>query len=123
MSVAFSFSDDVGQKIDDKRFDRAFFRNTRGLFNHSVNPFAKPNVLNEPVQYRNMYPQEGAAPPPNDMEVRCCNQPTTVVIGGRKSEEPPVENASLFWTDLKTPHCCRVAKTTNILGLDTSENS
>lgn len=123
MSMAFSFSDDVGQKIDDKRFDRAFFRNTRGMFNHAVNPFARTNIVHEPVSYKNMYPPEGAAPGDSDMETRCCNNPTSVIVGGKKSEDAPLENASLFWTDLKTPHCCRVAKTTTIVGLDQSENS
>jgi len=122
MSVAFSFSDDVGSHIDDKRFNRQFFRNTRGFFNHSTNPFARPNIVHEPVSYRNMFPQEGAAPGSSDMQTQCCNNPTNVVIGGKKSEDAPVENASLFWTDLQTPHCCRVPKTTTVIGLNETEN-
>lgn len=120
--MAFSYSDDVGKTIDGKRFERQFQVNKRGIFNHSTNPFARSNVINEPIAYRNMYPSEAAAPAPQDMETSCCNTPTTVVIGGRKSEDAPIENTSLFWTDVRTPHCCRVPKTTQKIGLDKTEN-
>ena len=122
MSMAFSYSDDVGQTIDEKRFQRQFQVNKRGFFNHSTNPFARNHVINEPASYRNMFPTEGSAPPPQDMEARCCNNPTNVIVGGKKSEDAPLENASLFWSDVRTPHCCRVPKTTQKIGLDTTEN-
>lgn len=122
MSMAFSFSDDVGQLIDDKRFDRQFQTSKRGLFNHAVNPFARTNLINEAVTYRQMFPSQDAAPAPNDFETKCCNNPTSVIIGGKKSEDAPLENASLFWNDIRTPHCCRPPKTTQKIGLDDTEN-
>lgn len=119
----FSFDDDVGSQIDDARFQQQFFQNKRGFFNHGVDPFARPNIIKEPHSYRHVFPREAEAPAANQWETQCCNNPSSVIVTGRKSEDVPMENTSLFWTDLRTPHCCRQKKTTTIVGLDQSENS
>lgn len=121
--MTFSFSDDVGKQIDDAKFQQQFFQNKRGYFNHGVDPFARPNLVNEPHSYRHVFPQEAGAPPANQYETQCCNNPTNVIVTGRKSEDAPLENSSLFWTDLQTPHCCRIPKTTRIIGLNETENN
>jgi hypothetical protein len=120
----FSFNDDIGKQIDDKRFDQQFFVNKRGLFNHQVNPHARTNrVYDGNNNLRLVFPQDANPPVSNDYVTRCCNTPTETVISGKRNEDTPIEGTSVFWSDLRTTARRIPPKTTTTIGLDQSENS
>lgn len=116
-----SYSDNVGEQIDDTRFKQQFFVNKRGLFNHSVNPFARPNVVNEPFNHRNVYPVSYNPNQQDQFETNCCNAPANTVVSGKRNEDLSLDQSTFFWTELRTKRC-RIPKTTKIIGLDESEN-
>lgn len=123
-SQVFSFNDDIGQQIDDKRFSHHFFVNKRGFFNQRVNPYARNNLVYDGKNnLRLVFPEDGNPPEPTDYVTRCCNTPTETVIGGKRNEEVPNESTSLFWSDMRSTAKRIPPKTTSRIGLDQTENS
>ena len=121
-SVTFTYNEDVGKQIDETRFNQQFFVNTRGFNNHSVDPFSRPNMVQEPVSYRNVHPSESNHVNEVHLETQCCNTPAKTVMVGRKSEDVPLENSTLFWTELRATPLHRVCRTTGRIGFDQTEN-
>jgi hypothetical protein len=121
----FSFNDDIGQQIDDKRFDQQFFVNTRGLKNnHTVNPYARTNRLYDGKNnFSLVFPPESQPDGRGGYESACCNKPGGTYISGKRNEEVQNEGTSLFWTDLENATKRQPKKTTAIIGFDASENS
>jgi hypothetical protein len=118
-----SYSNDVGVQIDQIRFAQQFFTNNRGLNNHSVNPFARPNLTNQPVQHRNMYPEDSNRVDEIILSTGCCGQPGQTFVIGRKSEDVPIENANPFWKELQSvPHKNRQTGTTARIEFNQTEN-
>lgn len=120
-SVVFSFNDDIGRQIDDARFTQQFYVNTRGLTNHSVNPFSRLNLVRKPVSYRNVHPVDANYTEETVMSTTCCNSVANPVVTGKRKEDAPLENSTLFWTDLQTK-VHRIPRTTDRIGLDETEN-
>lgn len=120
-STPMSFSDNVGQQIDEARFQQQFFANKRGLFNHSTNPFSRPNLVNEPFNYRNVYPVSYNPNVQDVFETTCCNTPANTVVSGKRNEDGGLEQSTFLWTELRTKHR-RIPKTTQKIGLDETEN-
>ncbi len=71
-SVVFSFNDDIGKQIDEARFTQQFYTNTRGLTNHSVDPFSRPHLVQKPMPYRHVFPIEANREPEALMVTSCC---------------------------------------------------
>ena len=120
-----SYSNDVSSEIDQTRFDQQFFVNSRrGVKNHNVNPFARPNMINEPVQYKNQFPEDASRPGDEViLSTDCCNVPGQTIVVGRKSEDVPLENSTHFWNELQTiPAPNRTCRTTKRIGFDMTEN-
>ncbi len=120
--MEFTYSEDVGKQIDETRFNQQFFVNKRGFFNHSVDPFSRPNMVKEPMPYRHVHPMESNRVDEVALETACCNMPTKTVVVGRKSEDLPLENSTPFWTELQAPAAYRRSRTTARIGLDQTEN-
>lgn len=118
-----SFNDDVGGQIDQKRYAQQFFVNTRGLYNHSVDPFARPNVVSNGRLHRQHVFPEMDTVAPVEYRAQCCNTPAEPVVRGKR-EEAPLEEATMLWTELRTqPPQRRRRFTTATIGLDQTENS
>jgi hypothetical protein len=117
-----SFNDDVGGQIDEKRYTQQFFVNTRGLYNHSVDPFARTNVVSDGRRHRQHVFPEMDTVAPAEVQVRCCNTPAEPVVRGKR-EEAPLEEATMLWTELQTQRPARRRFTTATIGLDQTENN
>lgn len=96
---SFSFNDDVGREIDDVRFRQQFSTNTRGLYNHHVDPFARPNLVNRAGSYA---PFRDVVQPMDDFQTTCCNGATPTVISGPKSETVPLESGTFIDRELRS---------------------
>lgn len=123
MTSSFSYHDDVSKQIDDTRFNQQFYVNKRGFYNHQTDPFSRPNMVNKPVLYREMFPPEANKVEEVHVEVDCCGTPAKPIVMGKKNEDLPLENATLFWTELRSkPPPRRICRTTARIGLDQTEN-
>lgn len=119
-----SYSNDVGVQIDQTRFAQQFFTNKRGLNNHAVNPYARPNLTNQPVQYREHHPEDSNRVEEVVMSTECCSRPGQTVVIGRKSEDVPIAENTFFWKELRSvPHPNRRCSTTKRIGFDLTENA
>ena len=119
-----TYSNDVAKKIDESRYQQQFFENKRGLYNHSVNPFARRHMKNAPVQYREHHPEDSNRVEEVVMSTECCSRPGQTVVIGRKSEDAPIENGTFFWKELRSmPHPNRRCSTTKRIGFDLTENA
>lgn len=118
-----SYSNDVGVQIDESRFAQQFFTNKRGLNNHAVNPYARPNLTNQPMQYRQQYPEESNRIDEVILSTECCNNPGQTFVVGRKSEDVPLENSTFFWKEMQSvPHKNRRSGTTTRIEFNQTEN-
>lgn len=122
ITAPMSFNDDVGERIDDVRFRQQFFVNTRGLDNHSVDPFSRTHMVNKPDYYRQAFPPEANKEKEDTVETACCSRSTSTVVSGKKGESTPLENSTFFWTELRTVHPRRIRRGTDRIGMDTTEN-
>ena len=113
-----SYSNDVAKQIDETRYQQQFFENNRGLTNHHINPFARPNLTNQPVQHRNMYPEDSNRVDEIILSTGCCGQPGQTFVIGRKSEDVPIENANFQ----SVPHKNRQTGTTARIEFNQTEN-
>jgi len=118
-SVTFTYNEDVGKQIDETRFSQQFFVNKRGFNNHSVDPFSRANMVQEPDAYRNVLPPESNYVEEVHMETECCNRPSKTMMVGRKSEDAPLEN---IFPPHFSPPLHRVCRTTARIGFDQTEN-
>jgi len=118
-----SYSNDVAKQIDESRYQQQFYVNTRGFANHNINPYARPNITNQPAQYRNHHIEESNRVDEVILSTSCCNVPGQTIIIGRKSEDVPIENANQFWKEIQSiPHKNRRTGTTTRIGFDMTEN-
>lgn len=116
-----SFSDNVGQQIDEVRFQQQFFANKRGFYNQNSNPFSRPHIVKKPYNYRNVHPVSYNPNVQDQFETSCCNAPGNTVVSGKRNEDLELEQSTFLWTELRTKHR-RIPKTTQIIGLDETEN-
>lgn len=114
-----SFSDGVGKDIDDFRFQRGFFKNLRGAYNQSVNPFARTRIVDSPNEFQYVFPRQYN----NERELvtttLCCDHPNYSVVVGRKMGDDPTEGGVLAHQLVQRGP----RKTTGIIGLNVAENS
>lgn len=117
-----SFSDGIGHDIDEKRFEHSFFKNLRGAYNQSVNPFARTRIVDSPNEFQYFYPSEYNRDPESETRTACCNHPQYSIVIGRKMGQDPTEDATQLKRNATLLNPGR-KKTTRIIGLDTTENS
>lgn len=124
VAIADTYSDAVGRTIDDKFRAFSFGTNTRGIVNHTNDPFRRNNTIFMPNNPDLQYP--GFFVPPCTFDTSCCGAPpsTAITVSGRLKNcyDPSFDESLARWTyNTRLP---RYAKkyTTNKVGFDATEN-
>lgn len=119
-----TYSDAVGTTIDEKFIAYSFGTNTRGIVNHTNDPFRRNNTIFMPNNATVQYP--GQYIPPCTFDTSCCGAPTgtAITISGRLKNcyDPNFDESLARWT-YNTRHPSYAKRyTTNKVGFDATEN-